>query len=105
MALVQTPTAFSELLNFLASTPSHEEILAYAPYEELQSCLSYLLEKNRNDRLSDEEKAELDEALSLDHFVTMLKIRVRKKLMANFTRSYELPLTSPRPTAQQSSAR
>jgi hypothetical protein len=82
MALVQTPPAFSELIDFLASSPSQEEILAYKASDELQARLSYLLDKNRNDRLSDEENAELDEILRLDHFVTMLKISVRKKIMA-----------------------
>jgi hypothetical protein len=29
MALVQTPPVFAELIDFLASSPSQEEILAY----------------------------------------------------------------------------
>jgi hypothetical protein len=82
MALVQSPPVFAELIEFLASTPSHEAILAYKASEELQARLSYLLDKNRNDALSSEENAELDEMLRLDHFVTMLKISVRKKLMS-----------------------
>jgi hypothetical protein len=80
MALVQTPPVFAELIDFLASTPSHEAILAYKPSEELQTRLSYLLDKNRNERLSDEENAELDEMLRIGHFVNMLKISVRKKM-------------------------
>jgi hypothetical protein len=82
MALVQTPPVFAELIDFLASSPSQEEILAYKASEELQTRLAYLLDKNRNEGLSSEENAELDEIMRLDHFVTMLKIQVRKKMMA-----------------------
>ena len=80
MAAVQTTAIYDELLDFLAGSPSQEEILAFKPSDEIQTRLSHLLDKNRNDRLSDEENTELDELLRLGHLVNMLKIRVRKKL-------------------------
>jgi hypothetical protein len=81
MVLVQSHPLFADLIDFLASSPSAEEILAYSASEALQERLSSLLEGNRNERLSAEEQAELDEFLRLDHFVTMLKIRTRQKLL------------------------
>lgn len=71
---------FDEILDLLASTPTPEQILAYHPSEALQSRLSDLLERNRNGILSKEENAELDEFSRMNHLMSMLKIRARKRL-------------------------
>jgi len=38
------------------------------------------LERNRQEMLSSEERAELDEFTRMNHFMNMLKIRARQKL-------------------------
>jgi hypothetical protein len=81
MVLAQSNPVFTELIDFLASTPTSDEILAYKPSEELEERLGFLLEKNRRDRLSSEEQAELEEFLRFNHFVNMLKIRTQQKLV------------------------
>jgi hypothetical protein len=80
MVLAQSNPLFAELIDFLSSIPTSDEILAYKPSEELEERLSFLLEKNRRDRLSSEEQEELEEFLRFNHFVNMLKIRTRQKL-------------------------
>lgn len=76
----QKETVFAEIIDFLASTPTPEDIIAFKPSDYLQQRLSYLLDQNRNDNLTAEERTELDEFLRMNHFFNMLKIRARQKL-------------------------
>lgn len=68
------------VLDFLLSKPSPTDVLAMRPSEYAQSCLSELLDGNRNDALSDAEKGELERYLQLEHFVRRLKIRAQEML-------------------------
>lgn len=80
MAVAPPNTLFDEILDFLASTPTPEQIITFEPPEKLQKRLSELLEKNRHDELSDDDEAELDEFLRMNRFISRLKLRARKKL-------------------------
>ena len=80
MAAIQSNTLFDEILDFLASTPTPEQIIAFQPSPTLQERTRYLLEQNRNGTLTAEEHNELDEFGRMNHFMSMLKIRARKKL-------------------------
>ena len=80
MAIAQPDTLFSEIIDFLASTPTPEDIIAFKPSDMLEQRLSDLLERNRQDALTAEGRAELDEFLRMNHFMNMLKIRAREKL-------------------------
>ncbi len=80
MAIAQPNTLFSEVLDFLASTPTPEQIIAFTPSTTLQDRAHYLLAQNRDETLTAEENTELDEFTRMNHFMSMLKIRARKKL-------------------------
>ena len=80
MAVAYPPAIFSEVLDFLITSPSLEEIISYKPSPELEERLAYLLRQNKQDALNESEQDELDAFLQLNHFVNMLKIRARKKL-------------------------
>jgi hypothetical protein len=69
-----------EVLDFLLSAPTPEQVMALRPSEAAQARLRYLLDGNRNQTLNDAEQAELDAYLQLEHFVRRLKIRAREKL-------------------------
>ncbi len=73
---------FDELITFLASSPSAEGIVAYRPPESLQARMSELLEKNRQDSLSQEEETELDEFLRMNRFMSRLKAKAKQHLSA-----------------------
>ena len=79
MAVVQSPI-FEEVLDFLGSAPSLEQIIAFQPSEAIQERSHYLMEQNRHDSLTSDERAELDELLRMNHLVNMLKIRARQNL-------------------------
>lgn len=66
------------VLKFLTSNPSPQEILDFKPTPLTQERISELLEKNRSNRLTPGESAELDEYERIEHWVRMLKIRALK---------------------------
>lgn len=80
MALAPPNTLFDEIIDFIASAPTPEQIIAYRPSDALEQRLHDLLERNRQDLLTAEERVELDEFLRMNHFMNMVKIRARQKL-------------------------
>lgn len=83
MALPKTETQnpSDEIVDFLLSQPSPDAVLALRPSAQAQERLAYLLDANRNERLNDAERFELDSYLQLEHFVRRLKIRAAEILM------------------------
>lgn len=80
MEAIKVTSALDEVIDFLLSSPTSAQILEFKASEAVQERIAYLLDKNRNVKMTDEENAELDELEQMDHFVTMLKARLRKKL-------------------------
>ena len=80
MTTLETHTLFDEILDFLASTPTPEQIIAFKPSAALQSRLRDLLDDNQRGILNAEGQAELDDFSRMNHFMSMLKIRARKRL-------------------------
>ena len=80
MASAPSETLFDEILDFLASTPTPMQIVAFQPPDALQQRLSELLAKNRDRQLMAEEQAELDEFLRMNRFMSRLKLKARQKL-------------------------
>jgi hypothetical protein len=74
---IAAPILFEEVIDSLASGPDSEAIIAFQPSEMLKQRSQYLLERNRQDMLFGEERAELGEFTRMNHFVNMLKIRAR----------------------------
>ena len=66
-----------EVLTFLLSSPSSQDILAFHASEASQARLRYLLDANRNGTLTESERAELEEATQLNHFIMLLKAKAR----------------------------
>lgn len=83
MVLAYPPEIFSEIMDLMVSSPTPEQIIAFKPSLELETRLTELLTKNKQDALTDDEREELDAFLQLNHFMNMLKIRARQKLTDN----------------------
>lgn len=79
MAIAPSPV-FAEVYEFLVSKPTPEQIVAFHTSESTQQRVRELLDANRDDRLTLEEQAELDEFEQVNHFVSMLKIYARQQL-------------------------
>lgn len=73
-------TAYEEVLDFLSSTPTPEQLVSFRPSSEVQQRLQTLLEKNQEGNLSEQERIELDEFAKVEHFMRLLKAKARQKL-------------------------
>jgi len=69
---------YDELIEFLSSSPTTEQIVKFKISPDAQERLEDLLYKNREAVLSQSEKTELATYLQLSHLVTRLKARARK---------------------------
>jgi uncharacterized membrane protein len=81
MEAIQTSRLMDEVLDFLASMPDEEEVLAFQPSEEMIERSRYLLERNRNRQLTPQEEEELDEFARINHMMIMWKARLRQKVL------------------------
>lgn len=66
-------SVWSEVIEFLGSAPSREEILAFKISDAAQERLEDLLYLNREETLTPQEKDELDTFIQVDHLFIMLK--------------------------------
>ncbi|WP_416670346.1 hypothetical protein [Egbenema bharatensis] len=72
----QLPQAYLEVLDFLVTCPTPQDILAFKVSPEAQDRLRSLLDKNREGALTESEVAELDAYEQLDHLMLLVKARV-----------------------------
>ena len=73
---------WNEVDEFLTSTPTPKQILAFRPSPAAQERLHYLLDANCSRPLTADEEAELSETLAVEQFMRRLKIRVLAKVKA-----------------------
>jgi hypothetical protein len=71
---------FDEVWDFLLEHPGPESVIAFQPSDALNGRLDYLLDQNRLEDITTEERAELDEFLRINHVINMLKIRAHQRL-------------------------
>ncbi|HEY9703118.1 MAG TPA: hypothetical protein V6C58_11765 [Allocoleopsis sp.] len=69
------PSIYQEVIDFLITSPTPEEITNFKVSSSGQERLQILLEKNRESLLTSEEMAELDIYEQLEHLMILLKIR------------------------------
>lgn len=74
----QTPaaTTVNEVIQFLASNPTNEDLLRYHLSDTAQRRLQRLLALNAGGMISEQEQDELDELETLEHIIIMLKTRL-----------------------------
>lgn len=66
---------YDEVLDFLLSRPTAQEIIAFKASPEAQNRLQTLLLKNREDTLTENENTEFDAYEQLEHLMILLKAR------------------------------
>ncbi len=71
---------YNEVIEFLASGPTPQQIVTFRPSQEAQERVAELLEKNRAGMLTPAEQAELDQYEELDYLMTLVKARARQHL-------------------------
>jgi len=80
MTTAPAPTFMDDILDFLASTPTPQDIIAFRPSQALEERSHYLHERNRQDALTDAERTGFEDLRRMNHFMNQLKIRARLKL-------------------------
>lgn len=71
---------FSDIIELLITLPSPEEIIALKPSEKLQNRIDQLLNKNRDEGLSPEEKTEWAQYEYFENLVRLAKANAVLKL-------------------------
>ena len=70
-----TPIAYAEVLDFLITRPTPQEIATFKVSAETQERIHTLLEQNREGTLTEIEAAELDLYEQLEHMMILLKAK------------------------------
>lgn len=71
---------YEQVLEFLASGPSSQEITAYRPPQAAQTRFSRLLEANRERTLNPQEEEELEHTIAMDRMLSLLKAKAHSRL-------------------------
>jgi hypothetical protein len=69
---------YVEIIDFIAAGTTTDAVAQFHPSPEAQQRVADLIEREKADLLSPEEKAELDHFLELEHILTMAKARARQ---------------------------
>ena len=69
------PIAYAEVLDFLITRPTPQNIVAFKISPEAQERIRTLLDKNREGTLTETEAAELDLYEQLEHMMILLKAK------------------------------
>ena len=72
--------AYFEIIDFIAAGTTPDAVAHFRPSPEAQRRVAELVEREKEDRLSSEEKAELDHFMELEHILRMAKARARQIL-------------------------
>lgn len=74
--------AFDEMAKLIATGIDPEQLIAYEIPSHLVERYTFLVDKEKNDEISVEEKNELDSLLMINHVISMAKLMALKKLAA-----------------------
>jgi len=75
---------FDEVLDFLAGRPTLQQIIDYKASPSVQARLEELLDKNREEGLTEAETAEMNTFRQVNHMMILLKARARRALQSSF---------------------
>ena len=73
---------YEQVLEFLAGSPSAQEIVGFRPSVMAQRRFSELLALNRERELTEEEEEELDHYMQIDRMMSLLKAKAYRRLDA-----------------------
>ena len=80
MAVNVQQSIFSELADFLVTQPTLEELAAYKVSSGVQEHIDDLLERNREEGLSAQERLELEKILAVVQMMDLAKAKAQLKL-------------------------
>jgi len=72
--------SYLEIIDFIATGTTPQAVVDYHPSADAQQRVAALIERDKDGKLSPEEKAELDHFMDLEHILRMAKARARQIL-------------------------
>ncbi len=72
--------AYEEIIDFIASGSTPDDVAAFVPSPEARERVWQLIERGKTDTLTAEEAAELDRSLELEHIMRLAKAKARLNL-------------------------
>ncbi len=72
--------AYFEIIDFIAAGTTPEAVAHFRPSAEAQQRISELIEHEKENSLSPQEKTELDHFMELEHILRMAKAKARQIL-------------------------
>ncbi|MCI0524163.1 MAG: hypothetical protein L0Y75_02780 [Acidobacteria bacterium] len=75
---------FDEMIDFLAGGPTPQQIIEHKASPTVQARLEELLDKNREEGLTEAETAEMNTFRQVNHMMILLKARARRALQSSF---------------------
>lgn len=79
MVIADPSALYDELLDLFTDSASHERLCNFRLSDQKQARLDVLLDRNRDQILTDAERMELEEFERLEHLGRMLKAHLRQK--------------------------
>ena len=77
-----TPHIYEEVVELIASEPTAEQVVAFMPSEEAKARLWELIDREKNDGITPDEKSELDHYMQVEHIMRLANARARMGLAA-----------------------
>ena len=72
--------AYFEIIDYIAAGTTSEGVAHFRPSPEAQERVAALIEREKEQGLSEDEKAELDHFMELEHILRMAKAKARQIL-------------------------
>ena len=69
---------YEEIVDFIAGGSTPDDVAAWTPSQEARDRLAKLIEGEKADMLSPDERAELNRYLELEHLMRLAKARARR---------------------------
>lgn len=77
---MSTTKAYEEVIDFIVAGTTPSNVASFQPSEEAKGRVRYLIEREKSNGLSLEEKSELDHYIQLEHIMRLAKVRARQLL-------------------------
>ena len=74
------PPIYEEIIDFIAAGTTPRSLVDFQPSEATKNRVADLIQREKAESLTAEEKAELDHYLQLEHLMRMAKARARRHL-------------------------
>lgn len=71
---------YEEVIDFIAAGTTPSDIVSFQPSPESKERVSFLIEREKTEGLSPDEKSELDHYMQLEHIMRLAKARARQYL-------------------------